>query len=219
MSARRRVPLDSLPVCFLSRHQTSPGDYSAIDVRNRCNLHRSGNCSPLDAVRLVEVGFRTIRHFARFRPDHRLDSLGVEAVISMSTHAERQPECNYSRHWSEIRRRRRLLFCGPVLAIFLPAILGGTAVISEGFSHTLSGILFICTLIAMLTVFVGMMILYFWFIRWPCPRCGQPYFGKHFGWFPIRDLHWSKIESCVHCGLLVDSPNAGACPDRRDVRK
>jgi len=36
-------------------------------------------------------------------------------------------------------------------------------------------------------------VLYFWFERWPCPRCGKPF--TH----PKRDLTFS--QKCCHCGL------------------
>lgn len=65
----------------------------------------------------------------------------------------------------------------------------------------------------MLGWFFTYIVLFLRFMWWRCPRCSRPFFG----WWPIPDVRWWHIVSCVHCGLHADAPDAKSCRDRREI--
>ena len=93
--------------------------------------------------------------------------------------------------WQEYRRRRNLAlfaFFGyvPVIALF--------AVITETLLHVTTPVFVAAISWMLLAVIVGN-----WFIRFPCPRCGKPFFMKWWGYNTFA-------RRCLHCKLPLNAP-------------
>jgi hypothetical protein len=125
-----------------------------------------------------------------------------------------KPLENYTPQWEQIRRTWRLMVLSEVaiLTAFITLFVGLVVFAS---TIQLPGWAIVSLFMGYFGLVIGLavinLILRVKYSYWRCPRCGDFYFGLT----KIRDVGWWRLESCVHCGLFVDAPNATSCPDRR----
>lgn len=104
------------------------------------------------------------------------------------------PSESYAPHWIDLRRRTRtvwlVLFAwGPLTVLFWVGLqwLGAS-----------EPALWLATLPTTLAVAITRVHQ----VRWPCPRCGRPFYRA--SW-----LYWPFADKCLHCGLPEHALNDG----------
>jgi len=99
--------------------------------------------------------------------------------------------------WQEYRRRRNLsLFA---LVGYVPFV-GVVAIISLWLIGTA-----IPAFIAAIAWMVFALVAGNWFIRFRCPRCGEPFFADSKWWG-----YNTFARRCLHCKLPINAPTAGS---------
>jgi hypothetical protein len=105
-----------------------------------------------------------------------------------------KPSHAYSANWQEMRRRRKVYWISTALLFPVMVLLCG--LVSPLCSLLQSDLPVFIVAMAVMAAYTAVHV---YRLKWPCPRCGRPFF---WAWWPYPPM----ACRCLHCGLELYAP-------------